>query len=580
MLRPEAGPAQGRLSTAAHADQFAVHGRRPVRWLGAAIALAPVLLYGAIGSLLAFVFNVILWDSWSRVASAYFVVFSRDPHLAAIGFVWNPLPTVALLPFMPLQLLAPGLVREGFAANTVSALFMGAAVWQLWRILNDLNVRRVVACTLTLMFAVHPLIAFFGANGMSEAAFLFFLLLTARHLALWLREGTTQALAMTAVGLALGYLTRQEAVAPAAATFLGVAAVTFTRSSGGRKQRLTAATADLLVVGAPFVFAFTAWALASWAIVGSPFEQFTSAYSISAQRSLIATDVAYNVGAELVHQVRHLVQQVFGLAPAVAPMALVAFAVALRRRDPHVAAIILVFGSVLAFTALAFLTGRTFGWLRYYIAVIPMLFVLAGCALSQDPLAGRRSKRATSSRRERLRAASRPIASAVGTALILAATALSIPSAARTMLDPELNRGDDGIQFLSLMRAGASEDADVTAYDAGGAVARYLDDKGLPTGAVLVDVASGLSVVLHSADPKQFVITTDRDFEAALADPVAFDVQYLLVPAPQGQHDALTSEYPGLYQNGAEIADLEWEFDPPGMFDWRLFKVTSPAAET
>ena len=33
-------------------------------------------------------------DALSRVANGYYTLFSRDPHLAAVGFVWNPLPSL------------------------------------------------------------------------------------------------------------------------------------------------------------------------------------------------------------------------------------------------------------------------------------------------------------------------------------------------------------------------------------------------------------------------------------------------------------------------------------------------------
>ena len=46
-------------------------------------------------------FNIIFGDALSRVANAYYVLFSRDPHLPAMGFVWNPLPSFSVLPPAP-----------------------------------------------------------------------------------------------------------------------------------------------------------------------------------------------------------------------------------------------------------------------------------------------------------------------------------------------------------------------------------------------------------------------------------------------------------------------------------------------
>src|ERR1041385_9278526 len=50
--------------------------------------------YIALGSYLALVLHAYHGDAYSRVANAYYVLYSRDPHLAAIGFVWMPLPSL------------------------------------------------------------------------------------------------------------------------------------------------------------------------------------------------------------------------------------------------------------------------------------------------------------------------------------------------------------------------------------------------------------------------------------------------------------------------------------------------------
>ena len=44
--------------------------------------------------------DLVFPDAMSRVANGYYVLFSRDPHLAAIGFVWNPLPSLAAIPLL------------------------------------------------------------------------------------------------------------------------------------------------------------------------------------------------------------------------------------------------------------------------------------------------------------------------------------------------------------------------------------------------------------------------------------------------------------------------------------------------
>jgi hypothetical protein len=117
--------------------------------------------YLATACYLALIANVIERDTFSRVEIADRVLFSRDPHLAAIGFVWSPLPILALLPLMPLKLLWPQLVTRGLAGGIVSAACMAGSVVQLRSALRESGVAQRIALLLTAAFALHPLVFFF-----------------------------------------------------------------------------------------------------------------------------------------------------------------------------------------------------------------------------------------------------------------------------------------------------------------------------------------------------------------------------------------------------------------------------------
>jgi hypothetical protein len=101
-----------------------------------------------------------------------------------------------------------------------------------------------------------------------------------------------------------------------------------------------------------------------------------------------------------------------------------------------------------------------------------------------------------------------------------------------------------------------------------------VDSLGLRDGQVLVDVSSGFTVVLQSMRPRQFVITTDRDFQAALSSPQSFGVRYLLVPENVGyaQLDALNRAYPGAYGDPSAVGTLVRTFSAGGN-SWRLIDV-------
>lgn len=112
-------------------------------------------------------------------------------------------------------------------------------------------------------------------------------------------------------------------------------------------------------------------------------------------------------------------------------------------------------------------------------------------------------------------------------------------------------------------------------------VAAFLDSHRLADGSVLIDTASGFPIVLSSHNPRQFVITNDRDFRLALSDPVGMGVRYLVVPASTNSAsvaslDALVRTYPGLYETGAGLGQLVAQFGSPGEgAEWRLYQVSS-----
>ena len=89
---------------------------------------------------------------------------------------------------------------------------------------------------------------------------------------------------------------------------------------------------------------------------------------------------------------------------------------------------------------------------------------------------------------------------------------------------------------------------------------------------MLVDSAYGYAIILSSAHPRQFVITSDRDFQTSVDDPRSHGVTYILVQAEKPA-DAVQVRWPTLFADGAGIGILRrsWEgFDG----EWRLYAVS------
>jgi hypothetical protein len=569
-----------------------------------AVFLASFLGYLVAAAVLVLGFHSIVGDAWSRVGNADYMLFSRDPHLAAIGFVWGPLPSLLTLPLLVFWRIWPDLVAVGFAGSIVSAACMAAAVWQVWASATDWGLAGRTRVAITAAFALHPMIVYYAANGMSEAIFLLTLIVAARYLARWLRDGDLAAVVVSGIALALGYLTRYEAIPAALGAAALVGVVGALRARGTRRRRALTGLADATVLLVPAAAAFIGFAFASLLIVGNPFEQFTSVYGIASQLAVVANDVRVQTGQGSAAGYVYIARQVVGLSPAV--LVLVPLGLVAGRRRPNAAAlaVLATLGLVVAWSVFGFLTGRTLGWLRYSIAVIPLdcllaaallgsrsgrlpavvpaLWVPSGFAFPWRTLGAtaRLVRRGASLVAHALPARLSPLVAprrwAVG--LIALLLVVSVPVGTLTMLDERNNpqEGGEGFFLRPIVHIGPTFGtvSPLAQYEVGREVAAYVDSLGLRDGQVLIDVSSGFPIVLQSADPRQFVITTDRDFQAALQSPQSFGVRYVLVPEDVGYAhlDALNRAYPGIYSDPAGIGSLVRTFSAGGN-SWRLIDV-------
>ncbi|MEA2518125.1 MAG: hypothetical protein QOF49_205 [Chloroflexota bacterium] len=583
--------------------------RPTLRRVALAAPRLPLLLVGSfglfivVGALLVFGAASVPIDTWARVGNAFYVLFSRDPHLGAIGFVLPPVPTLAILPIIPLQVIWPALASSAFAATITSAAFMAGAVVLLRRILLELAVPRPIASAGAILFALHPMILYYGANGLTEAAFVFSLMWGTLALVRWLDRDRPGDLAQLALALAIGYLTRYEFLAAVAAAVAVVAAVSYIRAPMG-SGRAAHAAADASIAGLPFALAFVGWALTGWLLVGSPFAQFTSIYGNSSQLGILRASVVAQTGQGTAAAFGYVASQLLGLAPALPVLGAIALARAAQRVDHRVLAPLAVIGGPLGFSVIAFLTGSTVGFLRYEIAVVPLMFVGGGFVLARNghrPLrvAGwsrlwRRNRGARPDPNDHsadvtpvdVRSPRRPSASTPtwrrGARVVLAgvtamAVLYSFPTSVATLRHPILAREEaDALRgILGNEPPSANASYVLATRVEAGRVAAALDSLNLPKGSVLLDVAIGNAIVLQSKAPQQFVITTDRDFERVLADPATFAIQYLVVADPSGEGalDALNRVYPRLYEDGGGFATLVREFDKPSP-GWRLYRMT------
>jgi hypothetical protein len=534
-------------------------------------------LYLAVAYALVFSGNALAGDGVSRVATANRVLFSRDPHLAAIGFVWSPLPNLVLLPLVPFKFLWPALVQQAFAGNIVSSLFMAGAVWQLLGLLREIGVKRAMRLALTACFALHPMIVLYGANSMSEAQFIFFLLLVVRYLMRWVRTNESGPLVVTGLGLGLAYLTRYEAVAAAAAVLPIVAIASYMRNFGNRAGRLTLAVCDCLIACTPIAFAFVVWALVSWLITGVPFQQFSSAYGNAAQ--LQAKGLLHPGLAQEIFWAREGINWMLALEPLIAAVAVISIMRSLSRRDASILIPALVLGAVVVFMFWAYSTGTILRSLRYFIVVIPLAVIMVGMAVAPPRNQVFSVKPIRRMRRYRRSVRARSVRNVMVAAVSLLILAAGMPAGALAVLSPYTNQAD-AYPLQALLNRGSlttEQELAVKRWTTDREVAAYIDSMHPGRGSVLVDDFLGFVIVMASEHPDQFVITPDRDFQAILADPAQAGVLYVLVPPDRdlGSLDAVNRAYPHIYDTGAGIATLANQFNDASDLgrNWRLYRL-------
>lgn len=328
--------------------------------------------------------------------------------------------------------------------------------------------------------------------------------------------------------------------------------------------------------------------------------------SWSAQVGLAAGEIASATGRGPLEQLSYAFRQLLGIQPGIVVIGCLVAAVGLVRRDIRWLMPAALLGGVLAFSWYALLTGKSFGWLRFEIAAVPLAATwaalalaglrlpgssgaAAGSGLSDDPWALDAGGPASGTRRQawrsRLASAGAVAASTVAALMVITSLGYALPAAATTMQDPVVSREES--VHLSVVQPDADPLTVRTVREQFGwswAVAAWLDRLHLPAGAVLTDGATAFPLILRSADPRQFVITSDRDFRLALAAPSTFGVQYILVPPDCQALDAIRHRYPTLWADGAGFTTLAAEFPTvDGALGcdgkpWRLYRVKGPAA--
>jgi hypothetical protein len=262
-----------------------------------------------------------------------------------------------------------------------------------------------------------------------------------------------------------------------------------------------------------------------------------------------------------------------------------------------------VFGGVLGFEAFALVSGMTFALFRYFIMAVPLMIVLITLlwpyrGIPAPPPAGVRANQRTLLRGTQFapqggifdrafaavrRSGSRLTATSrrrrvLGLCLVVLFLAPSIPMAWSGLTNRAI--GTQWEQYgLRTVLTSDKYPVQMSPLRNNVYVANYVDRLGLPDGSVLMDTYMGWDIWLNSNIQKQFVITSDYDFAAALNAPYERGIRYILVsdPAQDGSADAINLRYPTMYRDGAGIGSLVMTVPATGdKTNWRLYRVNPP----
>jgi hypothetical protein len=260
----------------------------------------------------------------------------------------------------------------------------------------------------------------------------------------------------------------------------------------------------------------------------------------------------------------------FLVEPALALVLLLVGLKLVTRRDPRIWAIVPLL-AVFAPMSSGYATRALDTFVRYLIIGVPLVVLAAGLALAPLNAPILEKRRSVMAQIWHGRQGHVVLSGAVVLSL-----AAALPSSVMAMTNTMLNDGSEAMAVATIVKDPfAGDGGTIDRFASERDIAGYLDGLRLGTGAVLIDDFLGYPIVLSSNRPRQFLLTSDRDFKQALADPAGSGVKFALIPDPKprglGSLDAINRTYNGIYQSPGSLCEWTRLFASPNQgVDWML----------
>jgi hypothetical protein len=496
-----------------------------------------------------------LWgDAISRSSSALIALYSNDPHLAAIGFVWMPLPV--LLEIVPAFFYRwwPDVVSSGFASSLITALAGTLTSIIVFCTARRFSLSVLLSSIYTLLVSLSPMLFLFSTNGMSEGLAAPFMIGSVCCLVLFWQDGERRYVAASGILLALAFACIYQAVNFGAVLLVAMLAGLFTAENApsfpqGRLRAVEGLTILFLV---PSIYVGILWVVANAAIMGDPLYFATSEYS---NEGYIAATGAGRLSDAVVGDLgATLWFSIIRTAPFFIPIVAILLVRVSEGRLLRLNTLMMTGLSLcvpFGLITLQLYDGTSFGWLRYFMYP---LYVAAGWGLYEIGKSKRRN---------------------LAIALVFAGWLISAPVSLWAMADPELGQNEYQV-VRSIWTGETAAEVGYPLYfrdilDVSAAIDSLEDD------ALVLADSSNAWTIAATVNPDTLkhtlVLSSDDRFHDALEDPASVGVRYLLVPSPKvAPADLLNAEYPDLWAGNDPRFSLTHAFDDTGV-GWRLYEV-------
>lgn len=497
-------------------------------------------------------------DSIARITNAREMLFSRDPHLAAVGLYWMPAPTVGQLPFM--LFLSP--LHHAELSGPLACAFVGAlTVIVIANICFTIGLSKRLAVAFTLVYAFSPIVVYTNGNGMSEAWILFTSAIAMLGYLRWCTRHRTIDLAVLGGGLAALALVRYEgfALAPVIAVIAALndglgrpngASLRAVLETCRSRWRRWATTASVAVLPAFFVLGL--WILLNYVIARDPLYWYKLQKIVGhVTPGQYPTVPAHHALIPILYQVGKMV---IGIVPAtivVGPLLLLA-----RRTYEGVLTGLGILAGILIWPLIVLvgLVGNESSGVPRYFEPSTVFLAIGAIWIA----ANIRPKVPT------LRAAV-PV-------LLLAVLAISAIAGSIFLENPSRTSVEAENQFFSRVlgrHVVPLSDTALSAAPMWQRMAADLDRRLTPGNKVLIDVSeASFGLYVFTRHPDQYIVNSDRDYERTVADPIGkFD--YIVIPNAHVTPGAEYAQFEQIVSTTAGGRWVKWKSYPiADVYEW------------